>query len=42
MGCWVGLSDFQGKTITKVYSSTLLALLLGGWVGVKFTVKNVT
>ena len=36
-----GVSDFLGKSITKVYSSTLLALRGGGW-GSNFQEKRVT
>ena len=36
-----GVSTFPGKSVTKVYSSTLLALRVGGW-GSKFQKKNVT
>ena len=36
-----GVSNLSGKSVTKVYGSTLLALLGGGW-GSKFQEKSVT
>ena len=36
-----GVSNFSGKSVTKVYGSTLLALRGGGW-GSKFLEKSVT
>ena len=36
-----GGSNFLGKSVTKVYGSTILALRGGGW-GSKFQEKNVT
>ena len=36
-----GASNFQKKTVTKVYGSTLLALRGGGWVS-NFRGKSVT